>query len=321
MYYYFINTDEGVPDMRTSTYAATALIAAAALALTGCSDPNQAGKTSTASASASAATFDMSTIQAVPEIAAMVPDKIKTAGKLINGASVDYSPAEFFKEDGKTPTGYDVDITNAVAKVMGLSGADTTHAEFASIIPALGSKFDISASAFTITEEREKEVNMVSYIEAGTAYAVAKGNPKNFSPDKVCGTTIGVQNGTYQFDYITAESEKCVAKGEKAITIMPHDLQTDIATKVIGQQYDATLADSPVIGYTVSLSKGQLEQVGATFESAPQGILVAKNDEQIAKAVQAAVQHLMDKGYLKQILATYGAEQAALSTAQLNPAL
>ena len=40
----------------------------------------------------------------------------------------------------------------------------------------------------------------------------------------------------------------------------------------------------------------------------------------LTQAIQKAMQYLMDNGYLKDILATYGAENAALTTAELNPA-
>ena len=102
---------------------------------------------------------------------------------------------------------------------------------------------------------------------------------------------------------------------------MPHELQTDIATKLIGGQYDATLADSTVIGYTSTQSGGKIEQIGETFESAPQGIAIAKDDAQLTEAVQKAMQYLMDNGYLTDILATYGADNAALTTAELNPSV
>ena len=174
-------------------------------------------------------------------------------------------------------------------------------------------------SSFTITTDREQQVNMVSYLNVGSAWGVAAGNPKNFDPTNPCGKTIGVQTGTAQEDYATELSDKCVADGKDKITIMPHDLQTDITTKVIGGQYDATFADSTVIGYTANLSSGKIEQVGGVVESAPQGVAVNKNDEQLTQAVQKAMQYLMDNGYLKDILASYGAENAALTTATLNP--
>mgnify|MGYP002768936172 FL=1 len=304
--------------------AALLLTATASMALAACSDPSTSSTSQSGEGAVSATaieSFDTSSIETVDEIAALVPVAVKERNILRNGTSADYAPAEFRAEDGQTPVGYDIDIVKALAKVMGLEEGTTTHAEFPTIIPGLGSKFDIGASSFTITEERLGQTNMISYVEVGSAYAVAQGNPKNFDPANACGTTIGVQNGTYQQEYAEHLSEECVAGGNEAIKIMPLDLQTDIATKVIGGQYDATLADSTVIGYTVELSGGKLEQVGDIIEAEPQGIAVAKNDTELANAIQKAMQYLMDNGYLTKILAAYGAEDAGLTTAELNPGL
>lgn len=304
--------------------AALLLTATASMALAACSDPSTSSTSQSgegATSTTAVESFDTSSIETVDEIAALVPTAVKERNVLRNGASTDYAPGEFRAEDGQTPVGYDVDIVKALAKVMGLEEGTTTHAEFPTIIPGLGSKFDIGASSFTITEERLAETNMISYVEVGSAYAVAQGNPKNFDPTNACGTTIGVQNGTYQQEYAEHLSEECVAGGNEAIKVMPLDLQTDIATKVIGGQYDATLADSTVIGYTVELSGGKLEQVGDVIESEPQGIVVAKDDTELANAIQKAMQYLIDNGYLTKILAAYGAENAGLTKAELNPGL
>ncbi|WP_175955401.1 ABC transporter substrate-binding protein [Schaalia sp. Marseille-Q2122] len=305
----------------------TALIgftAVATLALAGCADPTTGASQSAADSGAGAGVagitpFDVSTLSEVPEVAALVPADIKEKGILTNGASTDYAPGEFRGDDGQTPVGYDVDLVKAIAKVMGLKEGQTSHAEFPTILPALGTKFDVAASSFTITPERLEQVNMISYVEVGSAYAVAAGNPKGFDPTDPCGATIGVQNGTYQQDYAQELSDKCVADGKSPIEIKPEDVQTSIATKVIGGQYDATLADSTVIGFTVELAEGKLEQVGEVIESEPQGIAVAKDNVELAKAVQAAVQYLMDNGQFAKILGAYGAEDAALTTAELNP--
>lgn len=301
-----------------------AITAASALALSACADPTTTGASqgsanSGDSAASGITPFDVSTLSEVPEVSALVPQAIKDKGILTNGASTDYAPGEFRGDDGQTPVGYDVDLVRAIAKVMGLKDGQTSHAEFPTILPALGTKFDVAASSFTITPERLEQVNMISYVEVGSAYAVATGNPKGFDPTNPCGTTIGVQNGTYQQEYAQELSDKCVAEGKQGIDIKPEDVQTSIATKVIGGQYDATLADSTVIGFAVELAGGQMEQIGDVIESEPQGIAVAKDNVELAKAVQAAVQYLMDNGQFAKILGAYGAEDAALSTAELNP--
>lgn len=314
----------------------TAIAALTACGLAACSDPDDvpadqsnAGASSGAQSATSSADnpmastgitpFDTSQIPVQDDIAALVPQEIKDRDVLRNGASTDYAPAEFRGDDGQTPVGYEVDLVRGLAQVLGLSEGTTTHAEFPTIIPALGTKFDIGMSAFTITPEREKETNFVQFIEVGSAYAVSTGNPKNFDPADPCGATLGVQNGTFQHEYANELSAKCEADGKPAIQVMPMDLQTDVATKVVGGQYDATLADSTVISYTVKLTQGQLEQVGDVIEAAPQGVAVSKSDQALTDALAKAMQYLMDSGYLEKILASYGADSSALDTATVNP--
>ena len=131
----------------SKAHALIVLAAAAALPLAACVDPTSTSSSTSGSESTSAAattaSYDMSKIPTVDEIAALVPDEVKERGTLRNGASADYAPAEFLGDDSQTPQGYDVDINKALAKVMGLNEGTTNHAEFPTIIPALGTKFDV----------------------------------------------------------------------------------------------------------------------------------------------------------------------------------
>lgn len=302
---------------------AAALTACAGLALSACSDPGSSGTSAESAASgesSASASFDPSSLTTVDSVAALVPQAVKDRGVLRVGSDTSYAPAEYLDDsDGQTPVGYDVDIAEALAKVMGLDRAETQTSDFTGIIPALGTKFDLGVSSFTISTERLEQVNMVSYLNVGSIYAVRAGNPTGFDPDDPCGATIGVQNGTTQYDLAYELQAQCESEGKAALTVMPHDLQTDVSTKVLGGQYDATMADTPVLAWTIKQSDGRLESVGSEFDAAPEGIAVAKDDTELTQAVQAGLQYLMDEGYLKQMLAAYGAEDIGLTTSEINP--
>ncbi len=45
----------------------------------------------------------------------------------------------------------------------------------------------------------------------------------------------------------------------------------------------------------------------------------SKGDTELAKAVQAAMQHLMDDGTYMKILEAWGVESGAIKTAEINP--
>lgn len=290
----------------------------AALALTGCSaKASNENKESTAGNDLS---YDLSKVQKVDEIAALVPENIRQSGKLIVGASIDYAPAEFRADDLQTAIGYDMDMAKALGKVLGLE-TEISPAEFASLLPGMGTKYNVGISSFTVTKDRLANYNMVSYIQVGSSFAVKKGNPDGFNPDDVCGQSVGVQTGTSQELELKDISAKCVADGKKGVDILSYPVQSDVTTNVAGGKIIAYYADSTVAGYSAKLTNGQLEVIGGVRQSLPQGIVISKKDEQLTKAVQAAMQYLMDQGIWPEILKGWGVDEAALTKAELNPAV
>ena len=295
-----------------------ALLAAGLLTLGACSNDEAALTDSTAAADPGESGFAVDGIAADSAVVALVPSDITARGQLRNGASTDYAPAEYRKADGHTPTGYDIDLTRAIAKKMGLKDGTTTHVEFDSLLPQIGTKFDVGLSTFTVTPEREEAFNMITYFEAGSEYGVPA-KSSDFTPDNPCGFTIGVQTGSSQEDALKEATAACEAKGAKPIKIMSLPDVPQIVTRVVSGQYDAIFADSPVLGYAVARSNGQLKTTGDIYDSAPVAIAVAKDNPELAKAVQAALQSLMDSGELKEIFAHYGITEGVLSTAEINP--
>ena len=306
----------------SSTLKAATILAIGALALTACTNASQAGPSSAASPSGSAnASFDPSTITKDDTLAAMVPAAIKSKGTLTVGSDTTYAPAEFLGPDGQTPVGYDVDIAKAIGATLGLK-VQVQTAEFTGILPALGPKYDLGVSSFTINPERLGAVNMVSYFNAGTAWAVQKGNPKKFSLDDVCGKSIGVQTGTVQEDPdLSGRNKKCAADGKQPINIVTLKNQTDVTTRLVNGSIDAMAADSPIIGYALTQTNGQLEKLGDVYDAAPQGIAVAKSDTALADVIQKTLTKLMSDGSYKKILTGWGNAEGAITKSEVNPAV
>ena len=91
------------------------------------------------------------------------------------------------------------------------------------------------------------------------------------------------------------------------------------ATAVATGKADVFYADSPVAGYAISQTDGQLEALGDVEGVAKQGIAIKKGDQQLDEAVQKAVQKLMDDGTYMKILKHWGVESGALDKAEINP--
>ena len=307
---------------RRSILALISGVAVAGLALSACGSNSLSSGTasSVVSGASSAASAAVSKATAVdPALVAKLPDKIKTAGKIVVGTDATYAPNEFLDTDGKTVVGMDVDVFNAIAAKFGVK-VEYVPATFDSIILGVSSsKYDIGLSSFTINDDRKKQVNMVSYFNAGTQWVTQKGNPKKVDPDNPCGLNIGVQKGTVQVDDITARSKKCTDAGKPAITQIVDGDQGKVTTAVIGGKADAMAADSPVGLYAVKQTGGQLEALGAIYDAAPYGIVVPKEQAAFAGAIADALKAIATDGTYKAALTKWGNESGAITSFAVNP--
>jgi polar amino acid transport system substrate-binding protein len=280
---------------------------AAALALTGCASNSEgSGPTGTVS----------NTVGKQADLAALVPANIKSAGKLIVGVNVPYSPNEYI-QNGKV-VGFDVDLMDATAKVLGLT-TEYRQAAFEKIVPSVkAGTFDIGMSSFTDTKEREKTDDFVDYFSAGILWAAPKG--KTVDPTNACGLTVSVQSTTTeQLDELPALSKACTKAGKKPIKILAYTSQDDATNAVILGKSDAMSADSPVTAYAIKQSGGKLVQAGEIREAAPYGWPVKKGSS-LAAAMQKALQTLIDDGTYHQICTKWGVQTGEIKTATINGA-
>jgi polar amino acid transport system substrate-binding protein len=292
-------------------FALPALAAVAALMLTGCVDNSApAGGGSNGGKSADAVSKDASA-------AKLVPADIAKAGKLAIGTDAAYPPNEYKDESGK-PIGWGIEISNAIAGKLGLTPVYTIS-KFDNIIPSItGGKIDIGESSFTDNVEREKQVDFVNYYIAGILWASAPG--ATVDPANACGLKVAVQATTVEdTDEIPAKNEACVAAGKPPIDVQKYDSQEEATNAVVLGKADALSADSPVTLYAISKTKGKLVPAGKSFDVAPYGIATKKGSE-MTKAVQAALQSMVDDGSYRKILDAWGVTDGAVDKITVNAA-
>jgi len=294
--------------MHTRRLLIPTVAAAAVLLLSGCVDNTTGGDEPATDASAP-------TIAVDEAAAALLPAEIADSGKLVVGTDAAYPPNEYKDADGN-PIGWDVDLVEALGAKLGLE-VSYEIASFDKIIPSItGGTMDLGMSSFTDNAERQKQVDFVDYYSAGILWAAPAGKPVD--PDDACGLKVAVQATTYEHtDELPAKSQACTDAGKPAIEITPFDTQDAAANAVVLGQADAMSADSPVTGYAIAQTDGKLEAAGDVFDSAPYGFPVAKGSE-LAAAVQAAMQSLIDDGTYGDILAEWGVESGGVDTIEIN---
>jgi lysine-arginine-ornithine-binding protein len=242
-----------------SLLAILALLAATFLA-TGCGDDNGGSSSSS----------DLNTI---------------AAGKLRVGSDIPYAPFEF----GRDPNyqGFDVDIVNEVAKRLKLE-ATFVKTPFDPIFRNLAQgRFDMVASAATITPERQKTVDFsVPYFPADQSLMIKRGSDIK-TTDDLAGKRVGAQVGTTGADYAMDKV--------KADSVRTYDLIDDAFKALQTGQVDAVINDFPVSKYA-ERSKKDLQVVQRIATGEKYGLGFNKDDTKLRQEVNKALNKMKDDG-------------------------
>ena len=279
-----------------------------ALALAACG--GSSSSSSTTSSSSATATKDA-------KVAASVPAKLQ--GKPLTVAlDASYPPMESIGSDGKSVVGADADLANALATTMGLT-ASLQNAGFDGIIPGIeAGKYDLGMSAFTDNQEREKTVDFVTYLSAGTSfYVTASGSTSVAALADLCGLSVAVEKGTVQQDDAQAQAKKCAPDKKLTVLIFPDQNGANLALS--SNRVQVGMADSPVAAYAVKQSNGKFKLSGAAYGAAPYGIAMAKSSG-LAKPVLDALSVLISNGVYKSILDKWGLSAGAITKPVINGA-
>jgi polar amino acid transport system substrate-binding protein len=234
-------------------YAIPALAAAAALLLTGCVDNSTPATGGSEESSAPVIEID-------DAAAALVPAEVADTGALVIGTDAEYAPNEYKNEAGE-PIGWGIEIAEGIAAKLGLE-PEYQIAKFDNIIPSVaGGKVDIGESSFTITAERQQQVDFVNYYNTGIQWASATGT--DVDPDNACGLKVAVQATTVEdTEEIPAKSDACVAAGKPPIEKQKYDTQAEATNAVVLGKADALSADTPVTGYAIAQTDDKLQPAG-----------------------------------------------------------
>ncbi len=228
--------------------------------------------------------------------------------------------------NGTTPesikSGYEYCMAANLANMAGLDSVTVKNVSFDQLVAGRTNDFDLALAEISITPEREKVVDFATYFQAGTDLMVPAGNPKKLATDNdsLCGLTVAAEKGTIQYDDIVARSKKCTDAGKKAISAKAYPDQNQVNLNLATGRIDAALADSGVAGYMAEKSSNKFEIVGSPYETAPYGIAIPKNNGDFAKAIQGAIQKIIDNGTYATILKKWAAEGGAITTSEINAA-
>lgn len=248
----------------------------------------------------------------------LLPKDLKDKGSISVATSIGFPPYEFYAKDGKTVQGIDIDIVNAIGVKLGVK-MNIVDTRFPTIIPGLQNKrSDLAISSIEDNAERRKSVDFVDYMHSGYAMIVTTANPAGLtSQDDLCGKKISGVTGQVIVTFLQADSKSCVDNGKKAIDLQLFPKTTDATLAVGNGRTEGMVTAFGPASYLASTNKA-FKIVGDVTHKGITGIAVPQGSTELEKALQAAVQEIIDDGSYAKILQTWGLADLALTKATIN---
>jgi ABC-type amino acid transport substrate-binding protein len=261
-------------------YLALFAVSAALLALAACG--SDSGDSAASDTTATAATADLG---------------LKTPGTVTVASDIPYTPFEFTDPGSKEAKGFDIDLVNAIAKTQGITTVKFVDQPFDTIILSIKQgRYDMSASSWTITPERAKEVAFGDkYFSANQAILAQKDDTSITDEASLAGKTIAVQRGTVGGDVAAKISGATVQRFQN----------TDDAFNAVAQgRADAAITDYPVVAYAAA-QKPTLKVTSEIPGDLGLGLMFPQSNVALREAFNKGLAEIKANGTYDQIYATW----------------
>jgi len=276
----------------------------------------------------------------VVSIASQVPSTV--TGPIQIATDATYAPNEFVDPNTGAISGWDIDLGNAICKVMGLV-CTFNNVTFDDIIAQLKAstpsevaggdkpRYSFSISSWSPTQAREDSgIDFVTYYKAGEAWMVKVGGPTINTAADMCGHSVAVEAGTTEesdaWGYmgqqvggtvIAGDKNNCKDAGKQDIKVLSFQTQTDANSALLSGRADFGWLDQPVADYQVKQSNGKFKIGGQPCSVAPYGIAMVKGSP-LEKPIMAAVKYLIDNnGYYSNILKNWNVTDGAIASSDV----
>ena len=219
-------------------------------------------------------------------------EAIKAKGKLVLGTEAQYAPFEFKDMDANF-VGCDIWLAQQVADALGVE-LEVMDMAFDGIIPAVKSnQVDIGIAAFTVDEERAKEIDFTDmYQKDEQMLIVKKGNEEVYTTkESLAGQQVGAQRGTTQ--------SKLIQSALPDSKLFELDKWPTLAMEVANGNIAAIVVDGAV-GQNLIATNDGIAQANFTFSeeeaSFGKAAVVAKGKDDLKELVNAVIANVVADG-------------------------
>lgn len=295
---------------RTAT--ALALVSAAVMVLTGCTSGGASPQTTSTQSTGS---FALPTEIRKPtgqfgEFKNLVPKD--EDGVWIAAGSGQVAPLQYVPEGGSSIIGIVADLTAEYSHRLGLK-LQIEQVSGAGIMPGVESgRYDAALAAGDFKERRTTST-FVDILRGGTAFLGNAAAPPDIKTvDDLCGHSLAVTISSIQQTRAEEQNKTCESQGQKPIDIQPYDSLQASVLAVQSQQAEVAWSDISPVNVILAENPGQFTLVGDLMWYAPYAVAISVKRPEMAAAVRAALQSMVDDGTYMEILNRWGSSSLAM---------
>lgn len=252
----------------------------------------------------------------------LVPQAIRTAGKLTVGSQQTFPPIEFREPGATEVTGASADLLREIAKRLDLK-LEYVQAEYAALIPGIEAKrFNMASGGISDTEEREQKLDFVNYMLSGGSAMVRTEDISQYNTiADFCGKSVATLLGSRVIMAKVEEaSAACKAKGAAEIRAEQLPSAPDARMQLDLKRVEAYLGDFPALVYMGGQFPGKYAIVGGNYMLTPYITSwgFAKDNSGLREAVKVTLTEMLADGTYKSIMEKWGVGGALLSEITVN---
>jgi polar amino acid transport system substrate-binding protein len=247
-------------------------------------------------------TIDGQHITTDSKLAAELPAAVKKKGELTD-ITYNNFPPDSSVVGGKL-VGWEVDLGAAVAAELGLKWNPTASGNFDSFIPGLqNGRFNASFTSFIQTPARIKQIDIVTFYNVGTGFAVKKGSSLSIkAPTDLCGHSVAVLEGSAFIQQL--QGVKCAAANKPAVNVQsfPSDSAAQLAVNSGRSEVYAASEDN--LSWLIKQTEHQFVLQSLDYMPVAEGAGVTQGIG-LAKPIADAMDKLIQSGAYKAIMAKW----------------
>lgn len=248
-----------------------------------------------------------------------LPEKYKSAGKLVVANTPNYPPMEYRDPATNELMGVDIELGKALAKQLGTE-IEWSEIGFEQMVSSLNTgRADLVLSGMSDLPKRRETMDFVDYMSSGAQFYTSAKRKEFKELTDFCGKTVGMSRRTSFPDEAKKWSAaNCEANGKPALVIVGTEGSADARAQLKQGRLDGAVQGSETLPYLLQLEKDTYTIVGEPFTEVYQGIGFSKQTPELRDAIAGALKALMASGEYKAIFEKYGLAASTLDGVMIN---